>query len=115
MNVCEYHLVGLTNLPRFLLSSLAVPLYTRPGTYLLPNDVPLVVHIPCLLLQVKLDPVVEAEHFTLASRIASLSHKHMLKPTGVQCPGAGSASIQFEPQIIQLVFESSLVTRALLF
>lgn len=74
-------------------------------TYPLPQDVPLVVHIPCLLLQVELYPIVETEDLTFPPRPSSLSHKHMLKCTGVQCCRTFRATVQLKPHIIELTLE----------
>ena len=54
--------------------------YSENSPYLGAEDVSLVVHVTSLLLQVELDPVVEANDLISSPR---LSHKHVLKPTGV--------------------------------
>ena len=54
--------------------------YSENSPYLGAEDVSLVVHVTSLLLQVELDPVVEANDLIGSPR---LSHKHVLKPTGV--------------------------------
>lgn len=88
-----------------------------------------VVQIPILLLQVELDPVVKSNYF--CSRF-SLSHKDMLKSTGVQAveihqtetlgPGLDSAHtsedispcvsvsvVEVEPNQVQLTFKQPQV------
>ena len=54
----------------------------------------------------------EAQDF-LAS--PGLTHKHMLKGRGVQIPAASGSPVQLEPEVVQLLSESSHVTGRLVF
>ena len=66
--------------------------------YLGAEDVSLVVHVTSLLLQVELDPIVEANDLIGSPR---LSHKHVLKPTGVIHSRLPRPSVQLVDNIMK--------------